>query len=299
MSSREAAGNRALAEIILLTLAYPVFSAILAWTVDLVLGLCLSGADLQNGLGLSEALQEGLHLVCAAIPLALAVILGSLWPGERVFAKKTPVPMIRLLFPFMALFLAAAFYSSMLFGAIFPESDAVYMPERGLALALAFISASIVPAMGEELFFRGILQSRLRCWGSRTAIIGQAFLFAVLHSEPAQMLVALVSGLVLGLFMELTGKIHLGMLLHGVNNAVCFLELYSSQYLDENLLLAEIVLINGATAVAAVVAAIWLHRVNWRKKLNRLEKEQEPWLLVRCPVFPAAVILITLTKVVI
>ena len=275
--------NRGMAGVLLITMAYPIALEGILLLVDAALGLRVPGASLQNGLGISPAVQEGLRLLCTALPLALAIFLGSRLSGQKIPPHKADISMRRLLPAALPLFLATTFMASILFGSIFPDTAPAALPERGAALWVALFSAAVVPGVGEELLFRGVLQSRLRVFGSGVAVLGQALLFAILHRGPAQMLVALLSGLLLGLAMELTGKIALGMLLHTANNAIYFAELYASLYMDERLLTVCLLLVNGAAVLAAAAAFVRLGRADWVKHLNRVELRSTAALLLRSP----------------
>ena len=290
--------NRGMAGVLLITMAYPIALELILLLVNAALGLRIPGASLQNGLGISPAVQEGLRLLCTALPLALAIILGNRLPGQKTLPHKADISMRRLLPTALPLFLAATFIASILFGSLFPDSAPAALPERGAALWIALLSAAVIPGGGEELLFRGVVQSRLRVFGSGVAVLGQALLFAVLHRGPAQMLVALVSGLLLGLAMELTGKIALGMLLHTANNAIYFAELYLSLYMDEGALAVCLLLVNGAAVLAAAASLVCLGRSAWAKKLNRVEIRSNAALLLRCPLYWAAVGLLFLVKLV-
>lgn len=292
--------NRTVSEVVLITLAYPIFSEIVFRAADFLLGAFVPGADFRGGIGLSPTGHALLQFVCISVPLAMAVLAGCTLKGKAKPVHRTSVSLFRLLPPFLAVFLALTFLCSTLFGMLIPGGkEPEMLPESGAALLITLVNMTVVPAVGEELLFRGLVQSRLRRWGCGTAIMGQAFLFAVLHGEPAQMLVALVSGWMLGLLMELTGKITLGMILHCANNAIGFLELYSSQYGDGNLLAAIVLFVNVVAAVSAVVSLLWLRHAEWTKKLNGVELFGQKNVLLQVPLYPAAVALIAVIRLVI
>ena len=104
------------------------------------------------------------------------------------------------------------------------------LPSGGGALILQFVILCIMPAVLEELFFRGALQGLLRPSGSAAAIFGPALLFALLHLDLVQGLTALICGVFLGWLAERSGSILPGMLLHFINNTLAFLALYLRLY---------------------------------------------------------------------
>ncbi len=91
---------------------------------------------------------------------------------------------------------------------------------RPVGLALAVLALCVAPAVGEETFFRGLVQTRLReRWGAAPAIVVSAALFGLLHLDPIQGSVAFVVGLYLGVAAHRLGGVRASALAHGVNNA--------------------------------------------------------------------------------
>lgn len=100
--------------------------------------------------------------------------------------------------------------------------QAISLPQGGAALLLAFLAVCVVPPVGEELLFRGAVQSCLRPCGAWLAVIGQAVLFAVLHGKLSAVVFALPAGLFFGYLAEATDSLLPGMCLHFVNNTMAF-----------------------------------------------------------------------------
>ena len=93
-----------------------------------------------------------------------------------------------------------------------------------------FLLVSAMPALFEELAFRGVIQSALeRVLGEREAWIIQAALFSVLHLLPMMFLSHFVMGLCFGYMRRQSKSLYPGMILHaGWNALVLYQELYSS-----------------------------------------------------------------------
>jgi uncharacterized protein len=82
------------------------------------------------------------------------------------------------------------------------------------------IVMAVVPAFGEELMFRGVLQRMLSDFFSNRhfGVIVCAFIFGAVHSQAHSILPRFMLGLVLGYSMLWSGSIWVSMLMHFVNN---------------------------------------------------------------------------------
>jgi membrane protease YdiL (CAAX protease family) len=90
----------------------------------------------------------------------------------------------------------------------------------GLLINLLVIA--VIPAVGEELTFRGIIQKLFQRWFGHPhwAIILTAFLFSAMHVQFLSFLPRFFLGLVLGYLFYWSGSIWLTMLVHFINNAM-------------------------------------------------------------------------------
>lgn len=80
------------------------------------------------------------------------------------------------------------------------------------------ISVSFVPAVTEELVYRGCIMGRLRKYGDGFALVTSAFLFGIMHGNFTQAPFAFVVGLAVGWAVIYTGSIIPAMIIHGLNN---------------------------------------------------------------------------------
>jgi hypothetical protein len=95
---------------------------------------------------------------------------------------------------------------------------------RGYVLALATAVVGLSPAFGEELMFRGYIQTRLgQRWPRVLAIFVTSLLFAVLHMDVVQSTFALTMGLWLGEVADRTGSIWPAAAGHAFNNGAATL----------------------------------------------------------------------------
>ncbi|MFK8043972.1 MAG: lysostaphin resistance A-like protein [Crocinitomicaceae bacterium] len=93
---------------------------------------------------------------------------------------------------------------------------------RGVKIGLALLFFAVLPAIAEELVFRGILYKILKDLSSRKhlAMILSAFIFAIFHFQILSFLPIFVVGYLLAYLYDKTGNIATGMLLHFLFNAI-------------------------------------------------------------------------------
>lgn len=88
---------------------------------------------------------------------------------------------------------------------------------------ILFIYA-LMPAVGEELVFRGIIYNGLReKFSAKTAILISSLLFALIHFSIFKTFYQFILGLILGIIVYFTGSIIYSMIFHFVNNFVVLL----------------------------------------------------------------------------
>lgn len=98
--------------------------------------------------------------------------------------------------------------------------DAALARASTAEVAVAVLGLAVVPAVCEETFFRGLLQTRLvRAWGPAPAVAATALAFGAFHLDPVQGTMAALLGLVLGAVRERLGGVRPAALAHAVNNA--------------------------------------------------------------------------------
>jgi uncharacterized protein len=112
-------------------------------------------------------------------------------------------------------------------------------------LLLAIVAIAVVPAIVEELYFRGTLQKTITDWSGKpfVAIVITAILFSAFHFSYFGFLSRMSLGIVLGLIYYYTKTIWLPILMHFVNNAIGVAALYAvrnnpkkiDQVMDSNL----------------------------------------------------------------
>lgn len=88
-----------------------------------------------------------------------------------------------------------------------------------LGLALAILTIGLMAGLGEELFFRGYLQTRLSArWGGLAGVLIAAALFGLVHMDPVHSSFAFLFGIYLGWVTERSMSILPAMAVHIANN---------------------------------------------------------------------------------
>ena len=226
---RGAAGGCAVA-----SLVYLLARGLLTLLVSALMGLAPPGASLAKPLGFS-----GVSTALFQLLIGLGAIVLTLFFLLKVTRLKTKDLRIMLPAPWspgfcLPVFLGVANLAN-LAGALINRltgspATSEMLPSGGPELLMQFLALCVMPAIAEELLFRGAFQGLMRPCGSAAAIFAPALLFGVLHLDLAQGLTAFACGVFLGWLAERSGSILPGMLLHFVNNALAFLTIYLRYY---------------------------------------------------------------------
>jgi membrane protease YdiL (CAAX protease family) len=105
-----------------------------------------------------------------------------------------------------------------------------------LELLLVVLTVAVVPAVSEEVLFRGLVQRDLESLvgGTKSAVIA-GLLFALYHLNPFSLVPLATLGIVFGLIVYRSGNLTLAMIAHFLNNFLASLALYYN--IDEDFLM--------------------------------------------------------------
>lgn len=282
-------------------LCYLACSFLLKAGLDGILSLWLEGAGVDNPVGLSELTVQLLNLGLRALGFLFPFLF--LWKLEpeligRLSLKKPPRGVLAHALPVFLLFTALCTALTGALAALFPRlapANAAALPESGAALAVSFISTCLLSPFAEEVLFRGGLQSLLRPWGDRFAIIVTALVFALLHPQPVQLPAIFLMSLFLGAAACSSGGLCLSILLHFANNCSSFLLLLTRHRLDGTSALGFTVLLFFVYLCCGVPALVLTVR---RKRIEKLapppaglkKGPRRTVRLLRAPFFTAALV---------
>ena len=102
----------------------------------------------------------------------------------------------------------------------FKTSTLPYELNSTYSYIISLISLAVIPAVCEELIFRGILVNALKSKGQIFAIPLSSIMFSIFHFSPSQLIYPICFGLILSIVYLRTNNILFPMLLHFINNAL-------------------------------------------------------------------------------
>lgn len=175
----------------------------------------------------SEVANMGAYALTLLLPAAfycrhIRIPVYNAFPLDR--PRDTGVALAAIPITLMTVVVGAYLASAVgVFFAIFgmyPTSPVASVPTGAGEFVLYFLSAAILPAIVEELVFRGAIMQSLRRFGDTFALFVSSLLFGLVHGNLIQAPMAFVTGLAIGFFVLRTGSLRTGMLIHFVNNAL-------------------------------------------------------------------------------
>lgn len=106
-----------------------------------------------------------------------------------------------------------------------PEMPA-YLENNPVSLALNILIFALLPAILEEMLYRGYILRTLLPHGKLFAIIASSLLFALMHGNILQIPFAFIVGLACGYLAVKTGSVWVAVMLHFLNNFMSVLLQY-------------------------------------------------------------------------
>ena len=171
-----------------------------------------------------------LQLLLAVLPLAACWYFKADFP--HVYSVKPPTPGgiaggVVAIFGSVCLAQVMAHYLAELM----PESMENVQETMGfmedLSLPAALLLIALLPAVCEELFFRGYVFCAVRQKiKPKAAIVLTAFLFALYHMSLVRLPLTFLPGILLTIALYYTGSIFIPMIMHFLNNAIAVLLMF-------------------------------------------------------------------------
>lgn len=150
------------------------------------------------------------------------------------------------------------------------SSTLSYELDSPINYIISLISLALIPAICEELIFRGVLVNALKQKGATFAIVLSSIMFAIFHFSPSQLIYPICFGLILSIVYLRTHNIIFPIILHFINNALSL----SIQYFSNSS--GEFVHSSAMLMYAIITFAIWISIIIWLfKDFRRNQHESD------------------------
>jgi len=197
--------------------------------VGWVFGLLL-GTSFVFGIAWRSAPSPWLDVAVSAIDAAIVLVAVGLRYRKllflfqlRPYGLRDSAALVAIAFVFVGL--ASAYFWAIERLGVPMASATDTFTRAGWPLWTMFLLICVMPAVFEELAFRGVIQSSLeRVLNARDAWLIQAALFSVLHLSPLMFPSHFLMGLCFGYMRRRSRSIYPGMLLHACWNALVVLK---------------------------------------------------------------------------
>lgn len=150
-------------------------------------------------------------------------------------------------------------------------------------LMLNIVAISIIPAVIEEIFFRGCLQNVLLSWMRPTpfvALLITAIIFSAFHGQLSGFIPRVFLGLLLGLGYHYSGSLWVAILMHAFNNfiSVVMVYLFNNHYTPIDV--TQLPPVNSWLAIVSLLVTLSLiyyyYKLRVPHQYIEVEKDDEP-----------------------
>ncbi|HBR02845.1 MAG TPA: hypothetical protein DD738_09550 [Ruminiclostridium sp.] len=164
-------------------------------------------------------------LFFAVPPIFLALI--RKYDIKETFRLKTPRPaevfMMLAMSPVMVIAATCAGFIALLgiktfFGRVYITGEVADYMSHGILVSLLLVA--VLPALCEELLFRGMIQRGMERLGAGWGIFLSGFMFGLFHFDFQRLAAQTMIGIIAAYVVYRTGSIFNGMILHFMNNAM-------------------------------------------------------------------------------
>ena len=145
-------------------------------------------------------------------------------------------------------------------------------------LLINLLIIAVIPGIGEELLFRGVLQKILIRWTKNTfaGVLITSLAFALLHFQFLSVLPRFVLGMILGYLFVWTRSLWMPILAHFINNALAVLYYYlfyngMTGTGMENIGTPEYFPLYGMVSILSTGVILWFIQGIMRKKINQTQ----------------------------
>jgi len=189
-------------------------------------------------------LQNALGTIMLTIPAVLYLIFQDMPPeGKKLRFHILPFQSV-LLIVVAAIALEMVSVELNLVTSLFfsnTTTDAMIEEVTGTSFLTSLLCVGVLPAIFEELAFRGaFFQEIRRAYGAWAGILMSGFLFGLYHMNMRQFAYAFLCGVFFGILVEVTDSIEASMLLHFIMNTLSCIVMYAASSFTAESLSTEI-----------------------------------------------------------
>ena len=194
-----------------------------------------------------------------------------------------------LILPLLLAMLQVGTFVSSIFGPLFRAvgirsyETGITLPDSTFRWVLFVVQYILLPAVFEELLFRGVILDRLRRFGELFAVLSSGVLFAVLHLQIAALPGVFLMAVCFGYLTVVSESLIPSMVLHALNNLLAIGDSLARQYLDSSMVqkIYSVIFIAGLMSVLLLTLEYMSERrkQNGRFQLKKplSEEREERW----------------------
>ncbi len=144
-----------------------------------------------------------------------------------------------------------------------------------LFAVIYFLEVAILPAIAEEMLFRGIIMRGLEQFGGLFAVICSSAMFSLMHGNFGQIVLQFIGGLAIGFVVYVTKNYLLGCIMHFVNNAFSVVYTFLITPLFSGPISIKITAVTGAATIIlgvafCLVGGIYFVSMLFEKQKNKI-----------------------------
>lgn len=195
---------------------FMLFFTVYSVIIPLLIGILF----LRTDINIEPVLLLANHIIMFGIPILLLMLVCHL-PLSRI-APFRPLDIKNILLVVgITIFSMPIMNLVATISSIFTENqvgDAVYEYLGEYPFWLCFVSTAVMPAIFEELVFRGIILNGYKVMGIGISAAMSALFFGIMHMDAHQFFYATAIGIVLAMMVYYSGSIYTSMLAHFLIN---------------------------------------------------------------------------------
>lgn len=202
----------------------------------IVMLLCIGSGFVLSGSYINSTNPYATYVIAQVCVFLIPCAFFAVFSGARAFSKYK----FRTFSPNMAGFVLCCLPMLVLGNMLIKYLGYVYFGTSGGAAINAsgredflyiLLSGVLVPAVCEELLFRGVIFAEYeRKLGAFGAIFGSALLFSFIHFDVQNFVSYFYAGIILGIAVHTTRSVFAPIILHLLNNFIC---IYSDTFLQK------------------------------------------------------------------